>query len=227
MEGNFNNLFNYKILYSKNRRKTIGFKIINDTFVLTSPKNISQNFLLSFIEKKKFWVIERIKKNKNKKSLINKDSILYLGKDIPMKIVESPLLVNGGYCEIVNDKFCVTISKGYTDDILNKIIKDWYKEQCFNLIKERVELYSTKYDLHYSKITIKEQKTVWGTCNQNNDLTFNLKIMMFQKDIIDYLVVHELSHTVYKNHSNKYWKFVEYMLPNYKELDYKLKNYKY
>ena len=93
MEGNFNNLFNYKILYSKNRRKTIGFKIINDTFVLTSPKNISQNFLLSFIEKKKFWVIERIKKNKNKKSLINKDSILYLGKDIPMNIVESPLLV--------------------------------------------------------------------------------------------------------------------------------------
>ena len=227
MEGNFNNLFNYKILFSKKRRKTIGFKIVDNTFILTSPKNISQKFLMSFIEKKKDWVVERLEKSKNRKSLINQDSIIYLGQEIKINIIESPLLINGGYCEIVNNIFYITISKNYTNEMLTKIIKDWYKKQCLNLVQERVALYAKKYNLNYSKITIKEQKTVWGTCNQNNDLTFNLRIMMFRPEIIDYLVVHELSHTVHKNHSVKYWQFVESILPNYKELEKNLKNYKY
>lgn len=226
MEGNYNNLFNYKILYSKRRKKTVGFKIVDNTFIIRSPINISKNFLMTLIEKRKNWVIERIQNNKNKVNLINNDNIYYLGEKINIKIKETELLNTGGYCELYNNIFYITISKNYTKLLLEKIIKKWYKEQCLKIVKERAEYFALKYNLKYSKITIKEQKTVWGTCNYKNDLTFNLKIMMFEREIIDYLVVHELSHTIYKNHSIQYWKMVKNILPNYKELDNKLKNYK-
>ena len=109
---------------------------------------------------------------------------------------------------------------------MRNTIKNWYKKQCLNIIIERVNFYSEKYNLNYSQIIIKDQKTVWGTCNYKNDLTFNFKILMFNLNVIDYLVVHELSHTIYRNHSQQYWNMVEKILPNYKELDSMLKNYK-
>ena len=226
MEGNYNNLFNYKILYSKKRKRTIGYKIVDNTMVITSPYGVKSDFLMNSIERKKYWAIERIEKNKNKKDYINQNSIIFLGKEIQINIKESELLSNGGYCELNDNILNITISKNYTQDILRNTIKNWYKKQCLNIIIERVKFYSEKYNLKYSKITIKEQKTVWGTCNYKNDLTFNFKILMFNLNVIDYLVVHELSHTIYRNHSQQYWNMVEKILPNYKELDSMLKNYK-
>ena len=226
MEGNYNNLFNYKILYSKKRKRTIGYKIVDNTMVITSPYGVKNNFLMNLIERKKYWAIERIEKNKKKKDYINQNSIIFLGNEIQINIKESELLFNGGYCELNDNILNITISKNYTQDILRNTIKNWYKKQCLNIIIERVKFYSEKYNLKYSKITIKEQKTVWGTCNYKNDLTFNFKILMFNLNVIDYLVVHELSHTIYRNHSQQYWNMVEKILPNYKELDSMLKNYK-
>lgn len=226
MEGNYNNLFNYKILYSNKRKRTIGYKIVDNTMVITSPYGVKSNFLMNLIERKKYWAIERIEKNKKKKDYINQNSIIFLGNEIQINIKESELLFNGGYCELNDNILNITISKNYTQDILRNTIKNWYKKQCLNIIIERVKFYSEKYNLKYSKITIKEQKTVWGTCNYKNDLTFNFKILMFNLNVIDYLVVHELSHTIYRNHSQQYWNMVEKILPNYKELDSMLKNYK-
>ena len=223
MEGNYNNLFNYKIAYSKKRKKTIGFKIKDGVLLITSPQRVSKSFLIELIEKRKYWAIERIEKNK-KKNLINDDKILFLGKEINVNVEQNGLLKNGGYCELKDNNLFVNISKDYTDTLLENVIKNWYKEKCLQFVKDRVLFFANKHNLSYGKITIKEQKTVWGTCNFKNDLTFNLKLMAFRPEVIDYLVVHELSHTIHKNHSKEYWKMVESILPNYKELNNELKN---
>jgi len=226
MEGNFNNLFNYKIVYSKNRRMTVGFKVDDNTLIVISPKCVSKEFLMQLIDKRKYWAIERIEKRKNKRNFINNNRILFLGDELELVIKENNLLKNGGYCEnLSNDKLLVNISKNYSDDLLMDIVKKWYIDRCQKLMEERTSYYSKKYNMNYGKISIKEQKTVWGTCNFKNNLTFNWKIMMFEPDVVDYLVVHELVHTLHKNHSAEYWKKVESILPNYKMLNNLLKNH--
>ena len=224
MENNYANLFKYKITYSKNRKKTIAFKVRDDVLNIISPKGISENFLMKLIEKRKFWTIERINAKKERRKLIENNKILLLGKELDIDIKENLLLKNGGFCEYSNDKLIVNISKSYSEEILENIIKSWYKTKCLSLIKERVEFYSNAYNFKYNKITIKEQKTVWGTCNSNNDLTFNWKVIFFDINVVDYLVIHELTHTIYKNHSKDYWEKVKSIIPNYKELNGKLKN---
>ncbi len=224
MEGNYNNLFNYKIVYSKQRKMTVGFKIKDNSLLVVSPQKIPQDFLMSLIEKKKYWAIERIEKKKKKRKFIDDNKILFLGKEISLNINTTPLLKDGGYCELLNDNITVNLPNNYTQEILEDVIKNWYKNECLKLTTERVLFFSEKYNLKYGKITIKDQKTVWGTCNFKNDLTFNWKLMMFEPNVVDYLVVHELVHTVHKNHSKNYWKMVESILPNYKELNDKLKN---
>lgn len=223
MEGNYNNLFNYKITYSKKRKKTIGFRVEENTLNIISPPRISKSFLLSFLEKKKDWVLNRIRKLKTKKELINDNKILFLGKTVEIKIVESPLLINGGFCELIDNKLIANISKNWENELLKNIIIEWYKKESYNIIFERVGFYARNFNFQYGTITIREQKTVWGSCNAKNNLSFNWKVVLFDVDIIDYLVVHELVHTIHKNHSKKYWKAVENIIPNYKELDRKLK----
>lgn len=96
------------------------------------------------------------------------------------------------------------------------------------IIPERVRFFMKNYNFNFSfeknSIRFKNQKTKWGSCSYCNNLNFNYKVVEKSEDIIDYLVVHELSHTIHKNHSQNFWKYVETILPNYKELRKKLKN---
>ena len=143
--------------------------------------------------------------------------------NVNLEIYYSNLLSkNGGYCELKDNILHTHISINNKDS-LNDVIIDWYKKEAQRILTDRVKYYAENYSLKYNKITIKEQKTVWGTCNSKNDLTFNWKIIMFNLDIVDYIVVHELSHSIHKNHSKSFWNLVESILPNYKELRKKLK----
>lgn len=223
MEEDYKGLFNYKIIYSSKRKRTIGFKIQNNTLIIISPTKVSKKFLIDLIEKKKCWAIEKINYKKNKRELVNNNKILFLGKEIDIKINETKLLKSGGYCELNNNYLTVNLSTDYKKETFEKVIKNWYTDECFKLISNKVSEFAKKYNLKYGKITIKEQKTVWGTCNHKNNLTFNWKVICLDSNVIDYLVVHELVHTVHKNHSKEYWKEVEKILPDYKFLNRKLK----
>ena len=223
MEGNYNNLFDYKITYSKKRKKTIGFKIVDKTLNIISPLRVSKKFLLSFLDKKKDWVLERIKKSKEKKKLIQDNKILFLGQRIDIKIIESSLLINGGFCELKDNKLIVNISKNWQNTLLESVVINWYKKESFEIISEKVSFYANSFNFQYGTITIRDQKTIWGSCNSKNNLSFNWKAIFFNNDVINYLVVHELVHTIHKNHSKKYWQAVENILPNYKELNKMLK----
>ncbi|HSQ98064.1 MAG TPA: SprT family zinc-dependent metalloprotease [Rickettsiales bacterium] len=223
MEGNYNNLFNYKITYSKNRKRTIGFKIINDTLNIMSPTKVSQKFLLSLLEKRKDWTIKRLEKRKSKRQLIQDNKILFLGKEFELIINCSDLLKEGGFCEIKDFNLIINITNNYSEKLLKETIENWYKKECLKIISDKVKYYSDKYNFNYGTIKVKEQKTVWGTCNSKNNLSFNWKAILFEEDVVDYLVVHELSHTIHRNHSTDFWKTVESILSNYKELNKKLK----
>ena len=84
-------------------------------------------------------------------------------------------------------------------------------------IPQRVDFFADIMNLSYGKITIRLQKTRWGSCSSKGNLNFNCLLMMMPKEVIDYVVVHELCHLKEMNHSKNFWKCVEDVLPDYKE----------
>ena len=77
--------------------------------------------------------------------------------------------------------------------------------------------------MDYGRITIREQKTRWGSCSSKGNLNFNWKLVLLAPELLDYVVVHELAHRREMNHSKNFWKIVEAELPDYRERRARLK----
>ena len=88
---------------------------------------------------------------------------------------------------------------------------------ALKFIPVRVEYYAELMGVSYGRITIREQKTRWGSCSCKGNLNFNWKLMLMPPEILDYVVVHELAHRKEMNHSRDFWKIVEQVLPDYQE----------
>ena len=111
------------------------------------------------------------------------------------------------------------------DDLvpLKSIYSAWLKLKAENYIPLRVRAIAQKFGFLVNRISIRGQKTRWGSCSRGNNLSFNFRLMAYNRDIIDYVIVHELCHTKEMNHSKRFWNLVEQIVPDYKALRKELK----
>ena len=91
------------------------------------------------------------------------------------------------------------------------------RKQAAEVIETRCRYYAPVMGVSYGTVTIREQKTRWGSCSMKGNLNFNWKLVLMPSEILDYVVVHELAHRIQMNHSAAFWAEVEKILPDYKE----------
>ncbi len=96
-------------------------------------------------------------------------------------------------------------------------------EEALRVIPERVKYYAGKLGVTYGKITIRNQKTKWGSCSSAGNLNFNCLLMKTPPEVLDSVVVHELCHRLEMNHSPKFYSAVLSVFPDYYECDRWLK----
>ena len=200
-----------KIIRSK--RKTISITINEDAeLVVRAPKKLSIEKIQDFIYEKEKWINKKKKliEDQMKDASLNQNKLLYLGSLFPITLNQSSSkkLVFSG------EEF---ISNSNNPEILSLSIKKWYKNKFKEIAIPRLEYFADKYNLSVNQIRIKEQKTMWGSCSSKNNINLNYLLIMAPMDVIDYVIIHELVHTIHRNHSVNFWKSVESIMPNFKE----------
>lgn len=88
---------------------------------------------------------------------------------------------------------------------------------ALKVISVKVKHYAGLMNVQYGRITIRNQKTRWGSCSSKGNLNFNCLLMLAPDEVVDYVVIHELCHLIEMNHSKVFWKQVEQMMPDYKK----------
>lgn len=101
--------------------------------------------------------------------------------------------------------------------MIENAFRNWYKKAAHESIQDRLDYYCRIIGLSYSTMRTKEQKTRWGSCSKKGNLNFNWKLIMSPQWVIDYVIVHEICHLRYMNHSKEYWKMVSLYVPEYKK----------
>lgn len=90
------------------------------------------------------------------------------------------------------------------------------RAQAKTVLAQRVEYFARQIGVTYGKITVRDQKTRWGSCSQAGNLNFNFRLILAPQEVLDYVVVHELCHRRQMNHSAQFWNEVAQVLPDYR-----------
>lgn len=202
-------------------RKTLSIKVkLDGKVTVIAPALLKEEEVLEIVKKKAKWILEKqgevsiINKNKIKREAVNGEYYLYLGREYKLF-----LDINNTYKKIeVNLLEGRLIVKTYTRDAktIKLALEKFYRERTLIKVRERVSHYQKYFEVKPRNIKSKEQKKRWGSCTYNNDLLFNWRISMAPLHVLDYIVVHEMSHMIHKDHSRNFWNKVGSILPDYK-----------
>ena len=200
----------YKIVRSK--RKTLALTIDSEAqLVVRAPMKLGEYIIKDFIRKKEKWIIDKQRQVMDyatkQSSFILEDgeNVLYFGKSYAVLRKDAAEIAIEGNFLIVPATMPL---EGFAA---------WMKEQGNDIIRERVDYFANLLGVKYSSIKMSEAKHRWGSCGKGNSLNFAWRLVMCPQSVIDYVVIHELSHITYKDHSAKFWTRVATVMPSYKE----------
>ena len=132
---------------------------------------------------------------------------------------------------ISNNKISVSIpnsleiSDNEIQNYIRKAIERAWKKEAKSYLPFRVKELAEQYNFKFKNVTIKNSKTRWGSCSSNNNINLNINLINLPLKLIDYVILHELVHTVEKNHSTNFWNLLNTYLPNAKNLNRELNKY--
>jgi predicted metal-dependent hydrolase len=109
--------------------------------------------------------------------------------------------------------------------VIRKLLKGWLHDQAERILPDWLERVSRNTGLKYADISIRDQKTRWGSCSAQKSISLNQKLIFLPPELVDYILVHELCHTVQMSHSGKFWALVEKVMPDYKQRRKLLREY--
>jgi len=95
-------------------------------------------------------------------------------------------------------------------------LRDWVRQQAWDVLPTMLENIATECGLTYNKVSIRSQKTRWGSCSSRGTISLNDQLVFVPKSTAEYLMIHELCHTRYMNHSARFWALVESHCPDYR-----------
>jgi predicted metal-dependent hydrolase len=101
-----------------------------------------------------------------------------------------------------------------------------FEKRAKKFLPERTKVLAERFGFHYSHVTCRHQKTRWGSCSHKNGISLNIELMRLPQKLRDYIIVHELVHTVHKHHQNAFWNHLERILPGALELDKEMTKWK-
>jgi len=107
--------------------------------------------------------------------------------------------------------------------IAKKAIYRALKNEASEILNKRLSMHAANHNYKIRSVSFKSMKSRWGSCNTNREITLNIYLLMLPWELIDYVIFHELSHTLHLNHGAKFWEQVSQHVPNYKQMRKELK----
>jgi predicted metal-dependent hydrolase len=203
------------------RAKRVRLEVRQQTgLTIVVPHFYEMGRLHGLLQSKERWISRNLSRYCHfqslsaKKELRSGDTVPYLGRDL--ELVKREKHDDGDDVTLEANKLAVSPDL-FKDGILELALEQWYRAEAAKLINEKAYKLSSNMGISYKRIVIRSQKTRWGSCSQRKNLSFNWKLIMAPEPVIDYVIIHELTHLKEMNHSKRFWKLVAQYCPGWRE----------
>ena len=181
-----------------------------------APKENTDEEIRDLVSQKSYQIFkylaerEELIATKAYREITNGESFLYLGRNYRLQLIndqDTPLKLKDGYFYL----------KKADKENAQEVFKEFYKEKALPRIEARVQFYKDKMNVTPGQVRIMELQNRWASCSRKGDLNFHWKCMMAPLTVLDYIIVHEMAHLKYENHSEAFWNEVDKIIPDYRE----------
>ncbi|MDO8269212.1 MAG: SprT family zinc-dependent metalloprotease [Candidatus Levybacteria bacterium] len=198
---------------TRSDRRSIAIVVLpNGTVEVRAPKYIPEFAIKAFVKSKSEWIKVRqeyVKKNtKPSKKFENGEKFVFLGHEYSLLL--GPYI----HIEIKEDQLLFPLALAARG---RETMEKWYIKQAKTEITKLADEYTAKMETAYNGISFSDTKSKWGSCTHDDRLQFNWRLIMTPLLVVRYVVIHELAHTIEKNHSAKFWNKVRSVNPSYKQ----------
>ena len=196
----------------RSNRKTLSV-CIDPLGVVTvrAPKRCSDERIFSFLREKEGWILRTVEKTKGAGMRLPPENLdgyefLLLGKTTKIFLTQEKKIA---YDAEGNRLFlpCERAAER---------LKKWLKENAQRIFAEETERKAAEMGVEYSSVSVTSAKTRWGSCSYHNKIHYSFRLLYAPKEVVEYVIVHELAHVKYKNHAPYFWAFVEKFVPDWK-----------
>lgn len=178
--------------------------------VVSYPIGIQKRKVIEFISTKKEWINKHTTNYNIQKTefLTSNTFILANNHKLLFQFIEH----NVTKFKTTDLETTVSIPKNLNfekqKEIKRVYIQNVMYEQAYIYLPTRLAFLAEKHNFQYGKVTLRNQKTRWGSCSYQNNISLNIQLMRLPSHLVDYVLIHELAHTIEKNHSNSFWELV-------------------
>lgn len=200
---------------------------------VTMPKSFKINEAEKFLFEKQDWIVKTKSKVllKTPKETIFTEETVFNTKFHSLKIESSEYLKDKVSINISKTQIKVFYPKNYnveTENVQSAVkqaITETLKIEAKNYLPQRLDELAKQFNFKYAKISSRVAQTRWGSCSGINNISLNSFLMMLPDRLIDYVILHELCHTIEKNHGPRFWKLLKTVAPDSDKLKQELGKY--
>lgn len=200
----------------RTRRRTLAIIIEDDgRLVVRAPMRLAVSAIHEFVSSKQSWIAAKQEQARMKakralpRRFVSGEGFLFLGETYRLEVKPGQarsLIFNGGF-----SLSAAALPKA------RAVFERWYRRQALRVISERVERFAAEHGFEHHGIRVTAARKQWGSCGPRGNLRFAWRLVMAPPPIIDYVVVHELVHLRYRNHSKRFWGKVNSILPDFRQ----------
>ena len=210
------------------KRMTLSVKASGEV-KMSIPYIVSFSSAEKFILEKKEWIIKSRKKiaEKQKQNTIFTPETVFSTKKHKLVFIQNEkpkIIISNSEIKVYYPDKKIFENERFQEYIKTGIIET-LRAEAKEYLPQRTELLAKKFGFNFEKVSVRNAKTRWGSCSGKNNISLNIHLMRLPEHLSDHVILHELCHTVEKNHGRKFWALLDKVSGNAEKLDKELKNY--
>jgi len=206
----------YKVRYSK-RAKNLSLRVTSERKLeLVIPRGVSEQAAMSFFVANRAWV------ERNNALIDQREQKPVIPRRIEFPICRRswvvehmPLSAKSCICKEVDGRLLLC-SKVINDAGAIKALRVWLRKKASIILPQRLSELSQQLALEYSKVSIRGQRCIWGSCSADAAISLNEKLLFLPIKVVDYVLIHELCHIKHPNHSQSFWGLLSTFMPDFR-----------